>query len=906
MRDKRLARLFVRYRERGDVDALTAVFDATAPGLHGLARHLVRAHGEGSDGGDAEDVLQATFLAAIEHAGGYDAGQPLEPWLTGILVRKARQANERASRRPQPERVSTPTVLDPEQHASLAELDEALRAALAALPERYRRVLQPFLQGDEKPQEIARRHSIAPGTVRVQIHRGLELLRRALPTGYALGGLASVLSSPQWSRLRAEVARAARAHAAQGAASAGAATGATGALSIGATTPIAPIAALTTLAVLAGAGAWWLTGDAAPPPRSTAVAVSDGATSAPVERAPQGASAAERADSGAETSAVRKPDPASAPEDVSRWVLVANVRGLDPAPPGGLAMRVSWGKGGRDDGVSQLVELHQDGPLEVELEHFAASRNARDARVHLTVREGEYAALDRHSEHWSVDGEGRGVFVADVDLERARSRISGRIEPADGLDLTGAHVAFYPEDDDGRPSDERSTTARCEEDGSFSFTIEPERGFVAGIVPERSPWGRALDLRRPRHVDLGVIRPARAASISGIAYFEGRPLEAPGQVLVRHAATWREGTRVVLERTPIGIVDGDAVVADATVDTDEAGVFEIDGLSAGEYDVFFVPRLPVTGSFNVSEDGLRVRAPVGGLELDSPVRIYTVLVSCDGVPVADAAVMRVLSKEESVTTLTGVDGTVQFYTVVSGAQRIAIEKAGFQTRYVLAGLADFGPQRLLQVELERTAEPANLRLELNVAHGVRAAPVHVGLERMAGANAVGALYRRELTPTDGVLEFGEVPPGSYRVWVAPGLPATLEPRDMDFWLPTTVHVDCRAGEITRKVLEPRTGGRLAVHVRGLSGAGDPGLEWHLGRDTSGGSHLTFLVQDAESGRVHSIAADEIRDDGTYWLAGPLEPERYTLSLRVRGDAGIGPIERTFDVRAGRVTDVHVD
>ena len=51
MRDKRLRRLFVRYRERCDVDALTAVFDATAPAL--------LAHGTNDANVPVEHAIQA-------------------------------------------------------------------------------------------------------------------------------------------------------------------------------------------------------------------------------------------------------------------------------------------------------------------------------------------------------------------------------------------------------------------------------------------------------------------------------------------------------------------------------------------------------------------------------------------------------------------------------------------------------------------------------------------------------------------------------------------------------------------------------------------------------------------------------------------------------------------------------
>ena len=179
MRERRLRKLFIRYHRRGDVEALATVFNETAPTLMALARHLV------GRTENAEDVVQATFLTAIERADRYDPAFPLQPWLTGILVRKARRANEQPIARVEVEREDERAPSDPARRASNAEFTEELKRALSVLPELYRGVLLPFLQDGDRPQDIAEREGVAPGTVRVRIHRGLKLLRNALPAGYA-------------------------------------------------------------------------------------------------------------------------------------------------------------------------------------------------------------------------------------------------------------------------------------------------------------------------------------------------------------------------------------------------------------------------------------------------------------------------------------------------------------------------------------------------------------------------------------------------------------------------------------------------------------------------------------------------------------------------------------------------
>src|SRR5688572_32233123 len=92
MKDATLAALFGRYRAHGDGRALAAVFDRTAKELLELACHLVR------DPLEAEDLVQATFLAAIQKRASYDGRSPLQAWLYGILWREAAKARRRAAR----------------------------------------------------------------------------------------------------------------------------------------------------------------------------------------------------------------------------------------------------------------------------------------------------------------------------------------------------------------------------------------------------------------------------------------------------------------------------------------------------------------------------------------------------------------------------------------------------------------------------------------------------------------------------------------------------------------------------------------------------------------------------------------------------------------------------------------
>ena len=174
---------FVRYRDGNDVEAMARVFDEVAPKLLLVAAHL------GRDSAEAEDLVQTTLLAAIEEAHRYDAERPLLPWLLAILAHRARDAGRRARVRAagelDPER-ETAGTLDPAQLVLDAELREAVASSVDALGDPYREVVLLRLLHGLAPTEIAHTLGRSPGTVRVQLQRGLERLRRALPRGLAL------------------------------------------------------------------------------------------------------------------------------------------------------------------------------------------------------------------------------------------------------------------------------------------------------------------------------------------------------------------------------------------------------------------------------------------------------------------------------------------------------------------------------------------------------------------------------------------------------------------------------------------------------------------------------------------------------------------------------------------------
>ncbi len=201
MSDHRLEILFERFRRQGDVEALGQVFDATASALRRVARHVTR------DAAEAEDLVQATFLAAIEKRATFDDTRELSPWLTGILLREASLARRARARVIEPDRVAQRAVEDPQDAVAARELSEALTNALARLSTSDREVLIPLLLDGRRAVEIARELGRRPDTVHMRIHRGLARLRQLLPAGIALGVLAKLAGARGLGAVRAEVLR---------------------------------------------------------------------------------------------------------------------------------------------------------------------------------------------------------------------------------------------------------------------------------------------------------------------------------------------------------------------------------------------------------------------------------------------------------------------------------------------------------------------------------------------------------------------------------------------------------------------------------------------------------------------------------------------------------------------------
>ncbi|MEM7202715.1 MAG: sigma-70 family RNA polymerase sigma factor [Planctomycetota bacterium] len=181
---------FAEFCLHGQPEALARVFDLTADRLLRAAMHLCR------HAAQAEDLVQETFVTAIERASTFDVGRPVVPWLLGILTKRARLFHLRDQRRAPPERLATRRSGDPCEELQRRELALALDQAIDELPASLRAVMVLRVRHEMRAAEIAHALGVPPGTVRSQISRGMEWVRRALPRRLATGWLCP------WSRER--------------------------------------------------------------------------------------------------------------------------------------------------------------------------------------------------------------------------------------------------------------------------------------------------------------------------------------------------------------------------------------------------------------------------------------------------------------------------------------------------------------------------------------------------------------------------------------------------------------------------------------------------------------------------------------------------------------------------------
>jgi RNA polymerase sigma-70 factor, ECF subfamily len=148
--------------------------------LYRVARSIVR------DDGEAEDVMQDTYVRAYQHLDQFSRLAPFSTWLTRIAVNESLARARRRSRFEQldlqegdPESPASPveSAPDPEQSTSAAELGHLLEEALLNLPEQFRTVVMLRDVEELSTSETAEALGITEQNVKVRLHRARALVR---------------------------------------------------------------------------------------------------------------------------------------------------------------------------------------------------------------------------------------------------------------------------------------------------------------------------------------------------------------------------------------------------------------------------------------------------------------------------------------------------------------------------------------------------------------------------------------------------------------------------------------------------------------------------------------------------------------------------------------------------------
>jgi RNA polymerase sigma-70 factor, ECF subfamily len=170
----------------GDEDAFRTLVDLETPSVF---RTCYRILGRIED---AEDATQETFVLAHRNLASYRGDGRPGAWLVRIATRHCwRRAA--ASRRQVAFTTPLDDVLvatlsgpgDPARDAIEAERREGLRSAVAALPDPYREVLTMRFFGELSLADICVVTDRPMGTIKAQLHRGLDRLRRTVDRGMA-------------------------------------------------------------------------------------------------------------------------------------------------------------------------------------------------------------------------------------------------------------------------------------------------------------------------------------------------------------------------------------------------------------------------------------------------------------------------------------------------------------------------------------------------------------------------------------------------------------------------------------------------------------------------------------------------------------------------------------------------
>jgi RNA polymerase sigma-70 factor (ECF subfamily) len=155
----------VHAAQNGDRAAFGVLYERYASMIHGI----LLAH---TSFYDAEDLVQDVFIRAMQQLRSLHSAAAFGSWLASIARRAA--ADLHRKKRPSPEMQDGEGGPRPDQDGAF------ILAELRKLPKAYRETLVLRLVEGMTGPEIAMRTGLSPESVRVNLCRGMKLLREAL------------------------------------------------------------------------------------------------------------------------------------------------------------------------------------------------------------------------------------------------------------------------------------------------------------------------------------------------------------------------------------------------------------------------------------------------------------------------------------------------------------------------------------------------------------------------------------------------------------------------------------------------------------------------------------------------------------------------------------------------------
>lgn len=158
----------------GDRAAFGRLYERFAPMVHGILLGRIPA-------GEVSDLVQDVFVQAIRQVHTLRDVERFGGWLATVTRNRANDYHRRAVEHV--ELTPETQVRGAGQGKSGASSDEdaaAILAIVCSLPEAYRETLILRLVEGFTGPEIAERTGLTPGSVRVNLHRGMQMLREKL------------------------------------------------------------------------------------------------------------------------------------------------------------------------------------------------------------------------------------------------------------------------------------------------------------------------------------------------------------------------------------------------------------------------------------------------------------------------------------------------------------------------------------------------------------------------------------------------------------------------------------------------------------------------------------------------------------------------------------------------------